>query len=89
MDIELFDQSIAPNKPKPKLKYTLWRFFDKDNRLLYISQKPNPAVLMGREWWFSIDHITMIHFASMDDLIDAKAIALDTEGSLWNKNGRQ
>lgn len=89
MDIELFDQNIAPNQPAPELKYSLWRFFDKDNKLLYISQKPNPAILMTKDWWFSTSHITVKHFSSMDDLIDAKAVAINNEDPSWNTIGRR
>ena len=85
MNIELFDQNIVPNTPAQTLKYSLWRFYDKDNKLLYVSQKPNIHILMTKEWWFNTDHATVEHFSSMDDLIDAKATASGSE----NRPGRR
>jgi hypothetical protein len=86
MDIELFDPDII--KPK-QLKYSLWRFYDKNDNLLYVSQKPNPALLMPKTWWFNTHHVTIEHFSSYDDLLNAKAVAVDSENPKWNKFGRR
>ena len=93
MDIELFDPNMPPTQPKQnsqsRLKYSLWRFYNKNNELSYISQKPNPAILMNKDWWFDTAYVDVKHFASSDDLIDAKAVAMDTENPAWNTAGRR
>jgi hypothetical protein len=91
MDIELFDEpaEVIIRRESAKPKYTLWRFYSKANKLLYISQKPNPAILMNKEWWFDTNYIKLQHFSSYDDLIDAKAVAIDSEDPAWNTMGRK
>lgn len=76
----------APAKPK---RYSLWRFFNTRNELLYVSQKPNPAILMTYDWWFDTHHVSIVHFSSMDDLIDEKSRAIYNENPKWNSIGRR
>jgi hypothetical protein len=81
MNIELFDPEMVKSKQP---KYSLWRFFNKDDELLYVSQKPNPAILMTKKWWFDTHHIMVEHFSSYDELLDAKAAAISNEDPKWN-----
>lgn len=72
-----------------KPKHSLWHFYDKDDELLYVSQKPNPVILMKRHWWFDTTHIKIKHFTSLDALAEAKATAIYNDDPKWNSHGRR
>lgn len=78
------------DKPKAAPKtYSLWRFYNYNDELLYVSQKPNPAILMTYDWWPDTDHVQIKHFHSMDALADEKSRAIYNEDPKWNSHGRR
>lgn len=86
MDIDLInsDDSLTPTTPKNK--YTLWRFYDNMDTLLYVSKKPNPHVLMQNEWWFDVATAKIKHFANVGDLEEERVKAIHHENSKWNSH---
>lgn len=81
MGIELFDKDMVT---KQQMRYSLWRFYNKQGALLYVSQKPNASVIMSRDWWWDVDIVKIEHYASAGGLVDAKDHALQHENPLWN-----
>jgi hypothetical protein len=45
---------------------TIWRFFDAEDVLLYVSRNPNANALMCNDWWQFVDHIGIQQF---DDFV--------------------
>jgi hypothetical protein len=81
-----------PTKDSPKStvpKGSLWRFYNSDNELLYVSIKPNPAILTKNEWWRDVDHCDIVHYNNTDDMLEAKAVAIQNEEPKWNSHGRR
>jgi hypothetical protein len=75
--------------PLPKRKYSTWRFYNSKGELLYVSTRPNPAVLMKEDWWSTVAEAKIKHFTNADDMADDKAIAIYNEDPKWNSYGRR
>lgn len=73
----------------PKRKYSVWRFYDEQGDLLYVSTRPNPAVLMKEDWWTSVASAKIKHFSTSDAMAEEKAVAIYNEDPKWNSYGRR
>jgi hypothetical protein len=69
---------------------TLYRFFDKDNRLLYVgisSRGPSrwKEHERNRDWWHDVTSSTMQTFTSRQDALRAEREAIKSERPVYNK----
>lgn len=86
--MELVDLPPTNSQETKPPKGSLWRFFNKEDELLYVSIKPNPALMCKNDWWGAVCRIEIEHFDSKDTLSDAKATAIYNELPKWNAQGR-
>lgn len=68
---------------------TLYRFFDQDDRLLYVGIAGNPARRAhehskAKPWWSDVARSTMEHFATREEAAAAEVAAIVTEAPLHN-----
>jgi hypothetical protein len=71
-----------------KPKYSLHKFYNKDDELVYVSKKPNFALLMRNNWWWTVVRSEINHFDSLDEQEAAKSRAINNEQAKWNSHGR-
>lgn len=62
---------MLPNRSK-----SLFKFYNKERKLLHVSKNPNFQMLPSKEWWPDVDHVLVKHFDSLDELEIAKYDAL-------------
>lgn len=75
---------------RPDEQHTLYRFYDDENRLLYIGITVNPAGRFGRhsddkDWWASVARIAMQPFPDRASVLEAERRAIITERPKHNK----
>jgi hypothetical protein len=75
-------------EPTKKLKYSLHKFFDKNGELVYVSKKPNFAIMMRNNWWWDIVRTEITHYDSLDEQEAAKCRAINNDGAKFNSHGR-
>ena len=69
--------------------HILYRFYDDEERLLYIGVTVDPGKRMsahchGKSWWQSVHNITMQNFSSSSDLMCAEREAIKAEDPIYN-----
>lgn len=69
--------------------HILYRFYDDEERLLYIGVTADPGRRMsahsrGKPWWQSVRNITMQNFSTSADLMRAERQAIKTEDPIYN-----
>jgi hypothetical protein len=84
MSIDLFDKDIVGGQEKPLMRFTLWRFFDKDDHLLYVTKNVNQNVMKSKEWWYDAVRCEIEHYASAGEVEDAKFCAIQDEAPQFN-----
>lgn len=80
---------------KPDKPTTLYRFFDADQRLLYVGVTLNRRQLRRwsehagtKDWWTDVASTTVTHYPSRDQALRAEADAIRSENPLHNISGR-
>lgn len=75
---------------------TLYRFFDAQDRLLYVGIAGRPAERAHqhskkKEWWSEVDHSTYEHFSTREAAAAAEVAAIVTEHPVYNvvHNGKR
>ncbi len=68
---------------------TLYRFFDSDDRLLYVGIAGNPGRRWTRHaadklWWGEVKRAEMAHFHSRQEALDAERDAIISERPIHN-----
>lgn len=68
---------------------TLYRFFDRDGRLLYVGIAGNPGRrwtrhASGKLWWGDVNRAELAHFASREAALDAEREAIIAERPIHN-----
>jgi hypothetical protein len=81
--VDLLTVTIDDKKPR----YSLHKFYNKSLELLYVSIKPNVALLMRHSWWWDIDHIDIEHYQTYGALMKAKIETIEIEQPKHNKHG--
>lgn len=72
------------------MTYTLYRFFDDADRLLYVGKTIDPGSRMKshkreKDWWEDVAYISMDHsYPTHDALLEAEAVAIKRECPLHN-----
>ena len=93
LHFDLPNSQIERKNPKAatalKEDYVLYRFFDKDEMLLYVGITMNPVGRFknhrwSKPWWTAISRISMEHFASVDEVKTAERNAIKSEHPIWN-----
>lgn len=69
--------------------HTLYRFFDREGRLLYVGITGNPWSRFSKHrdekpWWDDIAHITMQRYGSREELAAAERVAIVSEKPIHN-----
>lgn len=69
--------------------FTLYRFFDSEETLLYVGLTVNPGRRMERhrntkDWWSTVAHVAMEQHPSIEALRAAERAAIETERPLHN-----
>ncbi|MDV7195867.1 GIY-YIG nuclease family protein [Mycolicibacterium fortuitum] len=67
----------------------LYRVYDSDGDLLYLGATTNPGLRFGdhdstKSWWPDAANITLEHFPSTDELLDAERAAIQAESPRYN-----
>jgi hypothetical protein len=91
MGVDLFDLPSVPtgSGPGPSGRvYSIWRYYDKDRKLLYVTQNPNQQVIYTSEWWPEVDIVKVTHYPNKLQQMNAKIVAVDTESPKNNVHGR-
>lgn len=69
--------------------HALYRFFDKDDRLLYVGITLNPGARWkqhskDKPWWHEVARVTVEHFPDRETVLEAERAAIITERPLHN-----
>jgi len=68
--------------------HVLYRFFNVDGDLLYVGITNNPAGRFRdhhkKQWWESVTHIQLAHYANRQELKAAETEAIRTEDPIFN-----
>lgn len=69
--------------------HVLYRFFDSEDRLLYVGITCRPGVRFSehskeKTWWIEVDRITLEKFESRDELFNAEQVAIEKENPIYN-----
>lgn len=59
--------------------HILYRFYDTNKSLLYVSKLPNLQQLRYQEWFRDVEYIRLQRFADAEQLSDAKIVAIERE----------
>jgi hypothetical protein len=89
MDVDLFDKPPTPVTNSSSRVYSIWRYYDKDKKLLYVTQNPNQQVIYTSDWWSNVDTVQVTHYPDRVQQMNAKIIAVDTEAPAHNVQGRR
>lgn len=73
---------------------TLYRFYDKDARLLYVGITDDPLRRFGQHryakpWWVDVDQVKVVHYGTRDEAFDAESAAIIDELPLFNLAGNE
>jgi prophage antirepressor-like protein/predicted GIY-YIG superfamily endonuclease len=82
--------------PRPKREHephTLYRFFDRNGRLLYVGITHNPAARLKahsatQAWWKRVAEVRMESYPSRDAVLEAESQAIRGENPRFNKLGK-
>jgi hypothetical protein len=77
---------------KPRVKTTLYRYYDKDWNLLYVgitSSAHGRGVQHSRTapWWLDVAYATIRHFGSRNTALAAELLAIRSEHPRFNRAG--
>jgi DNA-binding XRE family transcriptional regulator len=81
------DSQVAPDRSA-----VLYRFFDADDRLLYVGITENPVIRAGGHrlsspWWTQAVRMTMERFGTRVEAWEAETRAITDECPLYNRSG--
>lgn len=82
-------QMGKPRPPKTGTPTTLYRFFDREDRLLYVGISTDPRQRVSshrayKPWWTQSVRIDLEHFSSWDEARAAEKAAIKTENPMHN-----
>lgn len=74
----------------PRKRFTLYRFRDDEDTLLYVGMTRSFINRMRthqgeKDWWEDVSYITVEHFDDIESLREAELLAISSESPLYNK----
>jgi hypothetical protein len=96
IEIDLFgnlftsEEKVRKNigKPKSRLgpKFPLFRLFDENDNLLYITKTLQLQSIATNEWFWDLHHINVKIYHDRGEQENAKFMAIQNESPKYNKN---
>jgi hypothetical protein len=77
-------QTPTPSQSEEGTKYILYRLYNKQGDLLFVSKTTNFQRVVSESWWTTVVRIQLEHYSSPEDLSKAKIAAILEEKPKWN-----